>query len=277
MSKPSTLPRWATGGSAQIKEPTSGKKDLGFVSAEKPPNQYFDWLFNTIYLWLVYLDALNTTAAVGCVFPSPYVATNWAANASTDALESSGAGDALVDLRINEGAHLEKVQMWVEGNASANFTWTVEKHVNDGTSVTVATQVVLAPAASFSDYQIRLDAHTTSGLTVTVDVSNPADPFYTRSTGSYLADGFYVGQSVTWAGMVNSGNNGAHTITSLTATQMHFTDGGHVAEVATAGTSVAAADVGLTPDDTFRLTLRLTASATGLKARFLRRTWLNPA
>lgn len=52
------LPRWATGGGAQITEPLESKKDDGWVPAEKPPAQYFNWLFKTLYDACVVLDGL---------------------------------------------------------------------------------------------------------------------------------------------------------------------------------------------------------------------------
>ena len=55
-AKPTTLPRWATNPGADVVEPTSAKKDDGFVSDEEPPAQYFNWLFETIYDWVNYLN-----------------------------------------------------------------------------------------------------------------------------------------------------------------------------------------------------------------------------
>jgi hypothetical protein len=37
---------WAGGGSANLVEPSSAKKDLGWLGAEKPPHEYFNWLMN---------------------------------------------------------------------------------------------------------------------------------------------------------------------------------------------------------------------------------------
>ena len=54
-TKPTSLPRWADV-SGDIVEPTSGKKDVGWVSDEEPPAQYFNWLLNLIYLWTRYLS-----------------------------------------------------------------------------------------------------------------------------------------------------------------------------------------------------------------------------
>jgi hypothetical protein len=58
MSKPTTLPRWATGGSALVTEPNEAKKDAGWLVSEKPPAQFFNWLFTKIYAWLAFLDAM---------------------------------------------------------------------------------------------------------------------------------------------------------------------------------------------------------------------------
>ena len=58
MPKPTKLPRWATTGS--VTEPTEAKKDSGWLAAEKPPAQFFNWLFNIINQWCVYLDAFES-------------------------------------------------------------------------------------------------------------------------------------------------------------------------------------------------------------------------
>lgn len=67
-AKPSTLPRWANVGGA-IVVPSSGKLDVGWVSAERPPAQYLNWYQNLVYLWVVFLDAFFTNggAATGAI------------------------------------------------------------------------------------------------------------------------------------------------------------------------------------------------------------------
>lgn len=56
MSRPTGgYPRWATSG-ATVTEPTSAKKDVGWKTSEKPPGFFFNWLLNTIYLWISYFD-----------------------------------------------------------------------------------------------------------------------------------------------------------------------------------------------------------------------------
>jgi hypothetical protein len=49
---------------------------------------------------------------------------------------------------------------------------------------------------------------------------------YTRTSGSFLADGFRVGVTATWSNLANAGNNGARTITAVTATVMTVDDPG---------------------------------------------------
>lgn len=60
-------------------------------------------------------------------------------------------------------------------------------------------------------------AVTASSGTITCTVAASAKTF-TRSTGSFITDGFKVGQSITTSGFVNGGNNGTFTITGVTAT-----------------------------------------------------------
>jgi len=63
MAKPTEEPRWATvpstdpvSGDDNLIEPTSGKKDSGFVSEEKPTRQTFNWLLNALWKWKEYFE-----------------------------------------------------------------------------------------------------------------------------------------------------------------------------------------------------------------------------
>lgn len=61
----STLPRWAdtvSANPARVVNPPSGKKDIGWDVAEKPPAQWKNWLLLQTYNWLVWLDAFETEA-----------------------------------------------------------------------------------------------------------------------------------------------------------------------------------------------------------------------
>lgn len=54
-TRPSLQPRWADSGGS-IVQPTSAKKDVGWVGNEKPPAPFMNWLLNLIYLWILYFD-----------------------------------------------------------------------------------------------------------------------------------------------------------------------------------------------------------------------------
>ncbi len=56
MARPDKDPQWADGGSADVVEPTSGKKSTGWLGGEFPPAQWLNWLFYYIYLWITYLS-----------------------------------------------------------------------------------------------------------------------------------------------------------------------------------------------------------------------------
>ena len=69
---------------------------------------------------------------------------------------------------------------------------------------------------------IGYPAAPTTGNT-TVNVAASAGTF-TRTAGSYVSDGFAVGQTITWSGFSNGGNNATKVISALTATVMTVTD-----------------------------------------------------
>lgn len=60
ITRPTTLPRWATGDPGYVEEPSEGKKDTGY-SAERPGYKVFNWLLNAIYTWLSYFDLAPAT------------------------------------------------------------------------------------------------------------------------------------------------------------------------------------------------------------------------
>jgi len=53
-TKPTKIPRWADTGT--IVEPAEAKKDSGWVTTEKPPASYFNWLENLSGQWFKWLD-----------------------------------------------------------------------------------------------------------------------------------------------------------------------------------------------------------------------------
>lgn len=96
----------------------------------------------------------------------------------------------------------------------------------------------------FDDFLVGLCGGTefttsTSGTTTTT-VAATARTF-TRTTGSYITDGFVVGQWVKWTGFTNAGNAGPYRITTLTATVMTVADPEtHLVDEAGSGDEVCA-------------------------------------
>lgn len=62
-TRPIKYPRWATElvrdeiyRQFNIHEPPEINKDIGWAQGEVPPRQWFNWLANVTYEWIVYLD-----------------------------------------------------------------------------------------------------------------------------------------------------------------------------------------------------------------------------
>lgn len=131
MARPSEYPRWEAA-PADIINPPEAKKDVGWnVAGEKPPRQWFNWLWNLIYLWLVYLDTdkvavFNSPVAV---VAAPEVAVGDVVAIKPHGLEPWAAAW--------EASHL----------ASATYTGGVTHMVCTGALVAVAVQSITgAPA-----------------------------------------------------------------------------------------------------------------------------------
>lgn len=215
--------------------------------------------------------------------PRIAMATNWAPAGSGSSplankgafVLSSGAGSLLDDLDIPNGYRLSTLTLLCAGNASANLTIGIDQAPNtNAVNVNLGSRTLAALSATPGDQTLTFDniAATTNagGQTVT---ANFAALTFTRSAGSYITDGFLVGQTVTFAGFVNGGNNGARVIASVTATVITVVSNtGMVNETSAANavTTTAAALPAL--DGTFALQLKLTASATGLGVAALRYT-----
>jgi hypothetical protein len=83
------------------------------------------------------------------------------------------------------------------------------------------------PGGADTKEVVQLEAIDSAALTVTVAAAGGT---YTRGAGSYLTDGFRQGQTVTWSGFTNAGNNATKVILTLTATVMTTSTTGLVNE-----------------------------------------------
>jgi hypothetical protein len=64
MAKPDYV-GWIPDNTTNIVEPPDGKKDAGWAPVEKPPAQYFNWLFNLLSQWVNFTGPGAPTVIVG--------------------------------------------------------------------------------------------------------------------------------------------------------------------------------------------------------------------
>jgi hypothetical protein len=76
MAKPTEKFHWAITAipGFEIIEPPNNKKDIGWLSQEKPPYQFFNWLFNVLGQWLEYIDLeldpkADAVVPIGTILP----------------------------------------------------------------------------------------------------------------------------------------------------------------------------------------------------------------
>jgi hypothetical protein len=147
MAKPGSLPRWATGGSAKVTPvPTSGKMDLGWVSGEKPPESYLNFLLNLIYQWIQWLDS-----AVSGPTPTSLVVRD----ASGRAQFADPSVDADVDSRGARNAGIAVHDGVVNPHSSTSLATPLRLVVRDGSG---RAQFVDPAAAGDADTKGARDA-----------------------------------------------------------------------------------------------------------------------
>lgn len=61
-TRPTKFPEWASGGSADITEPTAGEKATGWANLQKPGHDVFNWWQELAYEWLQYFDVKQPQA-----------------------------------------------------------------------------------------------------------------------------------------------------------------------------------------------------------------------
>lgn len=69
MAKPAKHLDWTDGDAAKVTEPPTGKKDLGWTAAEKPPAKWFNWLFYIQDQWNKYFEEIaDAVLANGTIY-----------------------------------------------------------------------------------------------------------------------------------------------------------------------------------------------------------------
>jgi len=115
MPKPTILPRWATAllSPSDIVEPTTTEKNQGWQDQQEPPHSKFNWLFNVLYQWTVYLDGLlaDDNTWTGENYFNNTVQMNATAEVKDLIVYDSGAGGGLsmnngTDITLSSGSSI---------------------------------------------------------------------------------------------------------------------------------------------------------------------------
>ncbi len=233
MSKPTILYPW---GAATPVAPTGGHQASGFATNEVPGAHEVSTLLKNITDW----SAWRNSARVRHIPASDaivYVAGVAFLGSAFTYIWTSNAGVLIAPIVLTEGERLVSAVAHVSCSTTDVLRLQVIQNAYAvGTAVTAGQVSIGGPlvstghAAVVENLSLNFTA-SASGLNVTVDKVTAT---YTRSAGNFIADGFQVGQVVTWSGFANGGNNISATIITLTTTVMTFAfDGGRVNEVAT--------------------------------------------
>jgi hypothetical protein len=116
-AKPTSTPRWANLGGL-IVEPSSGKKDVGWVDAEKPAAESFNWYQNLAWQWTQYLSDGVLRGPLRVSNGPTTIGSNPSLNQPGDLAVDRNlgvAGSLTVDLGANFAADIE-----VDGNIQGN-------------------------------------------------------------------------------------------------------------------------------------------------------------
>ena len=269
---------------------TGGHQTSGVVTNEIFSSAEWNGLFNNVFLWFAYL--LNNIATIKRNhFPTILgTATGWAyvvtGTLVSPAMVNTSTGTMTYDLNVPQGYKLSTVKFALVADVVSPGGPLSVSLLQAGTQTGAGSPPPISiyqvangsfPVAA-TDQTINFLATSTTnagGQTVTVVNLGGGAATFTRSAGSYIADGLFVGQKVQWTGFVNGGNNIAITITALTATVLSVT-GGAVGSVNETGAANATVATGVSPtvDDTFGLQLAFagTASAHTVYTGMLRYT-----
>jgi len=156
MAKPTTLPEWATGatGIAETTEPSAGKKADGWADAELPPHNFFNWLFNVIYTWFVWLSAQlreEEQLIVDVMGGFASVATpvlQWDAVLGVVDVVAAGAGNEWqFGLPLNAGNYVTAVDFFYK-RAGGTLTFSLLSMVNGAPAVVASGTISTGTAAT---------------------------------------------------------------------------------------------------------------------------------
>lgn len=101
MAKP-TKPRWADGDPSYVIEPAAGKKATGWLSGEKPPFQYMNWIHYVTKAWVDYFESKVETESQTLV--------RSAGTLGWDGSDITFASAIQISFRVTTGEQINRIQ-----------------------------------------------------------------------------------------------------------------------------------------------------------------------
>lgn len=179
---------------------------------------------------------LNEGDIITCTTTSP----KWGAQAITDAFTALKNYNAIPRLVVILGDIADQAHLEAVTDAILDY----ETSVNRFARVICSVRDRYTPAVYQGSHHHVAEL---AGETVSVAASGET---FTRSAGSFITDGFQVGDKVTWSGFVNSGNNSTFVISSLSATVMTCSTATGLVDEATVSNTACVGQASVTVDDT---------------------------
>lgn len=171
--KPTNTARWAetAGGtpSADIVEPSSGKKDEGWQPGEEPPCETQNWWQNAVHQWIKYLDAGSMnhgerTLHIPAIDAVSRLHDAWIAATSECKMTSAGVGDELyIPIPLVEGDRIKQVTFWIKRAGGTVQCRLMKKTIATGVATVQGSQNVTT-GTTYTSVSI-------SSLTLTLDTS----------------------------------------------------------------------------------------------------------
>lgn len=183
MSKPATIPTWATTGGTRV-VPTAGKAAAGYAVGERPSHGILNYLIGILCDWVTYLTGALPTMFGGSAFqPITADAANFT-RASGDAFWSwtgtLGAAKTLTGhAPIPVGATITRA-IWYYNRASAgtmNFTLHADNPVSGDSAIYTLADAAGTVWQSTDSGAISYTVVTGDAITITVDGNNDAHRF----------------------------------------------------------------------------------------------------
>lgn len=212
-------------------EPVSGRKASGWEPSKKPGAQQLNWWQRAVWRWVVWLSALfadngsllelvpflaaiNARTITRSRLPTLWAATNWTqgSNLSTYSnfsiqCSTLASNAAPIEMDIPALHVLKKITITAKASAGGQGI-NLSVYTNDTAAVPgvnfLNAQSIGAVTTSSTDFTIHFDASTHQSMTAQTTTNGagitPNVYTFTRTTGSFVTDGFIAGQHVDSSG-----------------------------------------------------------------------------